>query len=215
MNEIFNMNNPVFVFLGKLGDLCVISILWLLCSLPIITLLPSSAALYYTVVKSIRRDRGNATREFWKAFKNNLKQGIIINIIVLLFSVVVVMWYRFSGMYDVTTAEGMIFTIISRVLLLLEVFGLVFMIPIFSRFGLKISEYWKICYYVSARHFLTTILTLVLLILAVFFIYAVPPLIIIVPGGLAWISSYWIEPVLVKYTKEISNDKRDEWFIHD
>ena len=43
--------------LGGFIDLTVAGIMWLVCSLPIVTLGASSTALYYTVVKCVRRDR--------------------------------------------------------------------------------------------------------------------------------------------------------------
>ena len=42
-------------------DLVWAGILWLLCSLPVITLGAASTALYYSVVKCIRHERGGLT----------------------------------------------------------------------------------------------------------------------------------------------------------
>ena len=45
--------------LNKAADMVVLSVLWCLCSLPLLTLGASSAALYHTAVKVIRQNRGN------------------------------------------------------------------------------------------------------------------------------------------------------------
>ena len=48
--------NPLFSFLNLLGQLILLSILWTVCCLPIITVGASTVALYYTVVKVLRRN---------------------------------------------------------------------------------------------------------------------------------------------------------------
>ena len=52
----------------------VLSVLWCLCSLPILTLGASSAALYHTAVKVIRQNRGYAFANFRDSFKGSLRQ---------------------------------------------------------------------------------------------------------------------------------------------
>ncbi len=83
MNNLFSMDNGVFSFLGKMWDILVISILWLLLCLPIITIGPATTALYYTVVKVIRRERGYLFREFFHSFKMNFLNGMVLGIILM------------------------------------------------------------------------------------------------------------------------------------
>ena len=51
MKNLFNIENPVWVFMGKLVDILILAGLWLLCSLPVVTIGPSTAALYYGTLK--------------------------------------------------------------------------------------------------------------------------------------------------------------------
>ena len=53
----FNWDNIVFQMLGKLVDCVWVSILWVICCIPVFTIGASTTALYYTVHKSIRGDR--------------------------------------------------------------------------------------------------------------------------------------------------------------
>ena len=43
--SFFNPENPFFRFTGRVLDIMVLSVLWLVCSLPIVTIGPASAAL--------------------------------------------------------------------------------------------------------------------------------------------------------------------------
>ena len=48
--RIFNPNNLFFQGCSKIFDLVVLSALWLALCLPVVTIGPATAALYYTVV---------------------------------------------------------------------------------------------------------------------------------------------------------------------
>ena len=51
MSKLFDLNNPFFSFLSKVADLIILSFLWFVCCLPIVTIGPSSSALYYVMLK--------------------------------------------------------------------------------------------------------------------------------------------------------------------
>lgn len=77
MNTIFNVNGPVFTFLSKVCDVLIVSILWTLFCLPVVTAAPACAALYHTVHKSLLKSEGYIVSTFWKSFRSSLKQGIL------------------------------------------------------------------------------------------------------------------------------------------
>ena len=88
MGGIFNINSPFFRVMSKVFDVIVLSLLWTLCCIPVITIGPATTALYYAIVKSIRKDRGYATKEFFKAFKMNFKQGAIVGVLLTVFGLI-------------------------------------------------------------------------------------------------------------------------------
>ena len=78
MRGIFNIDSPVMRALIKFFDCVCASILWLLFSLPIVTMGAASAALYTTVYKYLRRDEGHLWDTFWTAFKENLHRSTLV-----------------------------------------------------------------------------------------------------------------------------------------
>ncbi|WP_416387741.1 DUF624 domain-containing protein [Eisenbergiella tayi] len=58
--------------------------LWCLCSLPLLTLGASSAALYHTAVKVIRQNRGYAFADFRDSFKGSLRQTFPFTVLLVL-----------------------------------------------------------------------------------------------------------------------------------
>ena len=56
MNDFFDLDAPLFRFLTRVADMVILSLLWLIGSLPLFTLGISSTALYYAVNKSLIED---------------------------------------------------------------------------------------------------------------------------------------------------------------
>lgn len=75
--------NPLFSFLNLLGQLILLSILWTVCCLPVITVGASTVALYYTVVKVLRRNQDSLFAAFFREFRSNFLQSLNINMVFL------------------------------------------------------------------------------------------------------------------------------------
>ena len=75
MGNFFSTDGPLFEGMAYIINIIYVSVLWILFSIPIITIGASSTALYYTVTKVIRHGRSYIFREFWQSFKSNLKQS--------------------------------------------------------------------------------------------------------------------------------------------
>ena len=51
----FKIENPLMVAMIKIANMMIVSFFWLLCCLPVVTIIPATAALYHTTVKVIRK----------------------------------------------------------------------------------------------------------------------------------------------------------------
>ncbi|MBQ7506813.1 MAG: YesL family protein [Lachnospiraceae bacterium] len=63
-----------FGFLNKMSDVIILSIVFTLTCIPLITIGTAGTALYYTVQKVLRRDHGYLLKEYFRSFKENFKQ---------------------------------------------------------------------------------------------------------------------------------------------
>lgn len=70
-----DINNPFFRVMARLGDLVVLSVLWLLCCLPVVTAGASTLALYAVACKMAAGQEVTPRKEFLKAFKRDWKQA--------------------------------------------------------------------------------------------------------------------------------------------
>ena len=59
-------DGPFITFLMKLGDMIILHVLWLLCSLPVITAGPALAAAHYAALRIVRDEGGSVCSMFLK-----------------------------------------------------------------------------------------------------------------------------------------------------
>lgn len=195
---MFNQDSTLMTILNKAADMVVLSVLWCLCSLPVITLGASSSALYHTVVKVIRQNRGYAFATFKDSFKSSLKQTLpftaLLLVIYALFGITCyVCWQKpdslIAGMY-------VFFSIFSvLVCLTAQLHGFALM----GRFRLNRQELFTLIVRLSFGHLLKNFLLLCMLVFAVELAIYYPPLLFIVPAGFFYLSSYLQEPMFKKH----------------
>lgn len=82
MKGLFSPDNPIIRFMIKFGYIWWLNILWLVCSLPIITIGASTTALIYACMK-LHKDEGYPTANFFHSFRDNWKQATAIWLIYL------------------------------------------------------------------------------------------------------------------------------------
>jgi len=80
--------NRFYILGDKLGDIIILSLLWLVCSLPVITIGASSSALYFAVHKRFYDKSETPARDFWRSFKQNLGLGILLWLALLLYGLI-------------------------------------------------------------------------------------------------------------------------------
>ena len=78
MNNIFSMDNAFFRFVGKVTDLVWLNILTLICCIPIFTMGAAFTAMYHVLIKIAIKEEGVVTRPFFREFKANFKNGVLI-----------------------------------------------------------------------------------------------------------------------------------------
>ena len=67
--------------LNTLTDILALSVLWLLCSIPVLTLGAATTALYDSVVRCIRYKQSGPYERFFRTFKNELVPGLLLTLL--------------------------------------------------------------------------------------------------------------------------------------
>lgn len=90
------LSAKVFSFVGHLANFIVINLLCIACCIPIVTAGPSICAMYYCMLKVVRNQEMKPVKDFFHSFKDNLKQGCILQLIVLVISIVTAFLLKYS-----------------------------------------------------------------------------------------------------------------------
>ncbi len=212
----FNYDNPVWRFIGKFGDLIILNILWLICSIPIFTMGASTTAVYYVTLKLARDDDGYTIRSFFKSFKENFKQSTVIWLILLAVGVILgIDVYFFTRLF---TGSGSFRTVMLTVFLaMVLVYGAVFtyIFPLQARFFNSVKRTFFNAFFMSLRHLFRTIGMIAIdgVLIAAAFVFMVPPMLMIFMlfgfPLLAFINSYILTPVFNLYMPK-EEEKNDE-----
>lgn len=83
MGKFFNPDSPLMSFLGRLGDLIILNVLWLVCSLPVVTLGASLTAMNVVAQELAADACTSVVSGFFKAFRRDWKQGTVLGLIFL------------------------------------------------------------------------------------------------------------------------------------
>lgn len=83
MRWLFDIENPVMRYIIKIFDCMCLSILWLICCLPIFTAGAATAALYATVYRYLRKDEGHLFRTFLDALRENWRRATLMWLVIL------------------------------------------------------------------------------------------------------------------------------------
>lgn len=209
----FNYDNPVWRFIGKFGDLIILNILWLVCSIPVFTIGASTTAVYYVTLKLARDDDGYTIRSFFKSFKENFKQSTIIWLILLFAGVVLGFdMYFFARLFTGSSTMKTVMLVVFLAMMIIYVAIFVYIFPIQSRFYNTVKRTFFNAFFMSLRHLFRTIGMIAIdgVLLAAGFVFMIPPvLMVFMLFGfplLAFINSYMLTPVFKLYMPKEERD---------
>ena len=210
MGGIFSVEGKFFTVTSKMVDMVVITLMWILGCIPIITIFTSTSSLYHTTVKCIRYDRGKAYEEFIDAYKKNLRQGISLTILYGLIGMIIG-WLDYKVFFLSQSRTSIVFILAVGMLMLtvLYLLNVLWIVPVFSRFSNTLGNILKLNYVISTRYLIRSIPMMAVIVTAVIMMQASIPLVIIFPSLVMLINSYISEPGLHKYMPKQEEDNGD------
>lgn len=195
-------NNKLFILCSKLADLMILSVLWVVCSLPLVTIGASTAALYYSINKRFNLKIDGTASLFFHSFKDNLRQGIGLSVIYILFCGFIVFDITASvrGIADIKLPEW--YKMFALVLILPVVFTVFYIFPYISRYSNTTKNCLINSFLLSAARmdhtFCLLLMNTVTLAGCVFF----PPAALVLPGLCALLSTKIIEPAFQRAAEQ-------------
>lgn len=167
--DLLNENNIIHIFFNKLGDIIIANLLFILCSIPLITIGPSLTALYHCMLRTVKGNNNGTVKTFFKAFKENFRQSFIIWLIILSIDAVLFLNIRFLLHESGTNATILLYLSVGVTSLSL-IFTL-YIFPIIAAFANTLKVLCKNAILLAFMHFPTTVLMAVITIFPLYMTY--------------------------------------------
>lgn len=196
---MFNSENFIWRWCAKLADYVILSCFWILCCIPVVTIGPACIALYDATAHCVRGPEGGTYRRFFRTFKRELGRGILMTLMWA-----AICWFLNAG-YQVMVqlAEGSsTWTILSIVYfcsLFIPLGTVCWAVALESRFTYSFGALHKNAFIFTFAHLPHTFAIVALLVLAINVCINFFPLIIVIPGLMVYLQSFFAERVLKKY----------------
>lgn len=207
MDRIFDLDNPFFRFIAKLVDVIWLNILWLVFSIPVVTIGASTTAMFSVTMKMARDKEGYVFQGFWKSFKENFRQATIIWILILVVGTVlgtdIYYFYNSTAKYARWGMAAMMG------LSSLSLCTIAYIFPLQAQFENSVKQTIKNAFIMCVRHLPWTVLLICIYAFTAFCIYIAAILVgIFIFGLTAFITSYIYNKIFIRY---IPDEMKNEY----
>ncbi len=167
--KFFSVDSPLYRFFNRLWDIIQLNFFWLLCCIPIVTIGASTAAAFHVCMKMVDDEEGYISKEFFKGFKENWKQGTIVGFLAILASYAV---YLDVQIFEAVEGNPMGFLIVAMLSGFLFFLCLIYAYPLLVRYRNSLIGTLKNSFTIARRYFLRTLfLAFILMIEIIVWIY--------------------------------------------
>ena len=199
--QLFGLDSKFYRVMSRIADFMILSVLWIVFSLPVVTCGAASAALYYAVHKILRDEGLGTVKEFWRGFRMNWKQATAVWLLALVLAGLaggdLFLIYYFQG------ASGWVFKAFCLLAAVLLAWTL-FWFPYVARFENKTGLILKNSFILLATNLGASVLLLAdfaaaTALAAVFFLCYFPLMPLFVPALYAVFANMILEKIFAKY----------------
>lgn len=196
--NIFSYDSKFSQLFVKLSYACWLNMMWMICSLPIITIGASSTALYSVTLKIADETESNITRQFIHAFRSNFKQSTRLWILLLIAGLLIGGdFYVVMHMRSMSTGIMAIIWTLNLALLIavsiIYVVVLIYIFPLIARFENTDQAMLKNSLLIGIHYLFCTIVVAAIHFVMFYAVVAVfTPLILFGEGLCALLSSYML-----------------------
>lgn len=208
------MDSPLMQFLTKVADLIILNIIFLIFSIPVITIGASLSAMYYVTLKLVKDEDCYVSKQFFSAFKDNFKQATVIWIPMLIVAVGLV----YDAYVVMTGGSPEMFKIV--LIVLTAIWGILFInvFPLMAKFDNTVLNTIKNSLVIGLTHIVKTILMFAFTIFPFVVVWKRIELFPVVAmlgfSTIAFINSVWLRKIydgmIETYMDKKDDEERDE-----
>lgn len=205
MRKLFNYDNPVFQTLGYLADLVLLSAVFLVCCLPVVTVGAAASALFKAIYDLTLERGGGAVKNYFRAFRDNFKQTTIAWLMALVgFISLFCDWFLLKLYF-----QGTAFTVLACIVLALALTLIGFLCYLFAliaRYENALQEHARNALILTVRYLPKTLLMILIQMLPLL-MFALRPYLLVqtllfwilfCPGFSIQANAYLLRPIFDK-----------------
>lgn len=196
--DLFDPENLFFRILSRGVDLVGLSLLWAFLCLPVITIGPATAALYYTVVKVFRQKKEDAFRTYLTAFREDLRQGILATLICIPAAIFLAWGYNVMS-ENTATPAGVVMYMAYYVVLLVPAAIVCYLFPLMGRFAFQTGALFRTAFIMAMRHLPSTVIVVMLTVEMMVFTLENWWPVLVTPVMTALLASLFLERIFPRY----------------
>ena len=201
-------DNKVLQALAAVGDLMALNLMWILCCLPVVTAGASTTALYYSLLKMVRKEETYPAKMFFRAFRQNLKQSIPLTMLLLV--VCAVLYVDLNVVRNTAIHFGTLLSILVAALLLVFVMVASYVFPLLAQFENTIKGTLKNALFMSLWHLPYSVVIMLLNLVPVLLFFLVPNLflksfalwLLVGGAGIAYLNSRLFVKIFDRYIEK-------------
>lgn len=197
--QFFRYDNPIMSGISKIANCILLSMLWVAGCIPVITVGASTCALYYTVEKNIKNDRGYVMSSFCHAYKENLKQATVVSAVLLSAEILFLCdFWILEAMEKSGHVFGNVYIFFQILMGLIVVYG-VWVFAMLGRFENTVRQIMKNSLILMIRHLGCSLVTAFCLVFGAVIVWLIPIAVCLMPTVVFWLISAPMERVFKKY----------------
>ena len=199
-SSIFNADNSFWQRFARVMDLFGLSLCWLFCSLPLVTLGASTTALYDAVYHGVRRGESRDYDRFFTTFRRELKTSFLVTLPMLALTAAFLLLYRtaYVMMLAGSQAGGVLFYTY-RLLFCIPLAVWLFACALLSRFTFTPGALLRTACQLVFAHLPSAVLMIVTVILLLSLVIWRPISCVFVPASAAWLCSFPLERIFAPF----------------
>ena len=212
---IFRPDGFIYRFISGFANLVLLSLCWLVCCIPLVTIGASCSALFSVCFKMTNDEDGHIVRQFFAAFRGNFRQATAAWLIFLPVGALILWagYLYFFGMWDVSGAADF-FAVVIVILAAVYLVVMTYVFAVAARYENTAVQTIKNALFIGLRYIGRTIILAAVTLTVVFMccwnyvtmLFGV----ILAPGFLCYIHSSFIIRIFEKLERERDERAADE-----
>ena len=150
MSKLFSLDSGLYKFMSRLFDMLKLNAMWILCSIPIVTIGASTTAAFTITLKMVDEEEGYIAGPFLKEFKANLFKGSAIGLIQLFAMYAIYLDFQLAR---VSERYGTLCTVVGVIAIVMTVMHFLYAYALLARYENTIVNTLRNSYSICVKYF--------------------------------------------------------------